>query len=110
MVRCVATFKSIISCFSKFNNFQMLSGFPANSVFIVDSEDRVRHHTVLDPRFNDFYEGLGEVEHDDFVVDDGHVYEYMNPRAGWNMEEVARLVAAFRFPFTFIWSPYFCYF
>ena len=25
----------------------------------------------------------------------------MNPRAGWNMEEVARLVAAFRFP------PYF---
>ena len=53
----------------------MLSGFPANSVFIVDSEDRVRHHTVLDPRFNDFYEGLGEVEHDDFVVDDGDVYE-----------------------------------
>ena len=29
----------------------MLTGFPANSVFIVDSEDRVRHHTVLDPRF-----------------------------------------------------------
>ena len=37
----------------------MLSGFPANSVFVVDSEDVVRHHTVLDPRFNDFYEGLG---------------------------------------------------
>ena len=30
---------------------QMRSGFPANSVFIVDTEDRVRHHTVLDPRF-----------------------------------------------------------
>ena len=30
---------------------KMLTGFPANSVFIVDSEDRVRHHTVLDPRF-----------------------------------------------------------
>ena len=29
----------------------MLTGFPANSVFIVDSEDIVRHHTVLDPRF-----------------------------------------------------------
>ena len=29
----------------------MLTGFPANSVFIVDSKDRVRHHTVLDPRF-----------------------------------------------------------
>ena len=29
----------------------MLTGFPANSVFIIDSEDRVRHHTVLDPRF-----------------------------------------------------------
>ena len=34
--------------------FQMMSGFPANSVFIVDSEDRVRHQTVLDPRFYDF--------------------------------------------------------
>jgi len=49
-----------------FSAGQMRSGFPANSVFIVDSEDRVRHHTVLDPR------------------------------AGWNMEEVARLVAAYR--------------
>ena len=29
---------------------QMKSGFPANSVFIVDGEDRVRHHTVLDSR------------------------------------------------------------
>ena len=29
----------------------MLTGFPANSAFIVDSKDRVRHHTVLDPRF-----------------------------------------------------------
>ena len=89
MVRCVATFKSIISCFSKFNNFQMLSGFPANSVFIVDSKDRVRHHTVLDPRLINFY--------DDFVGVGGDV---VNPRAGWNMEEVARLVAAYRFPQT----------
>ena len=29
----------------------MRTGFPANSVFIVDSKDRVRYHTVLDPRF-----------------------------------------------------------
>jgi len=49
-----------------FSAGQMLTGFPANSVFIVDSEDRVRHHTVLDPR------------------------------VGWNLEEVARLVSAFR--------------
>jgi len=49
-----------------YSDGQMLSGFPANSVFIVDSKDRVRHHTVLDPR------------------------------AGWNMEEVARMVAAYR--------------
>jgi len=49
-----------------YSDGQMMSGFPANSVFIVDSQDRVRHHTVLDPR------------------------------VGWNMEEVARLVAAFR--------------
>ena len=33
---------------------QMMSGFPANSVFIVDSEDRVRHQTVLDSRFQHF--------------------------------------------------------
>ena len=46
----------------------MLNGFPANSVFIVDSQDRVRHQTVLDPRFYDFYEGIGAVEH---VVGDG---------------------------------------
>ena len=32
----------------------MMSGFPANSVFIVDSEDRVRHHTVLDPRSQNY--------------------------------------------------------
>jgi len=49
-----------------FSAGQMLTGFPANSVFIVDSEDRVRHHTVLDPR------------------------------VGWNLQEVARLVSAFR--------------
>merc|ERR550534_3677869 len=49
-----------------FSAGQMLTGFPANSVFIVDSEDRVRHHTVLDPR------------------------------VGWNLEEIARLVSAFR--------------
>merc|ERR1719500_666310 len=49
-----------------YSDGQMMSGFPANSVFIVDSEDRVRHQTVLDPR------------------------------VGWNMEEVARLVAAYR--------------
>merc|ERR1719234_2236098 len=49
-----------------YSDGQMMSGFPANSVFIVDSEDRVRHHTVLDPR------------------------------VGWNIDEVARLVAAFR--------------
>ena len=49
----------------------MLNGFPANSVFIVDSEDRVRHQTVLDPRFYDFYEGIGGVEHDDVVGDGG---------------------------------------
>jgi len=49
-----------------YSDGQMMSGFPANSVFIVDSEDRVRHHTVLDPR------------------------------VGWNMEEVTRLVAAYR--------------
>ena len=72
----------------------MLSGFPANSVFIVDSKDRVRHHTVLDPRLINFH----DVEYDDFVGVGGDV---VNPRAGWNMEEVARLVAAFRFP------PYF---
>ena len=93
MVRCVATFKPIISCFSKFNNFQMLSGFPANSVFIVDSKDRVRHQTVLDPRLINFH----DVEHDDFVGVGGDV---VNPRAGWNMEEVARMVAAYRFPQT----------
>ena len=52
---------------------QMRSGFPANSVFIVDSEDRVRHHTVLDPRFKDFYEGLWEVELDDVGGDGGDV-------------------------------------
>ena len=28
----------------------------------------------------------------------GMVVMFINPRAGWNMEEVARLVAAFRFP------------
>ena len=78
MVRCVglrqneATLKPR-SWFYKLVDCQMLSGFPANSVFIVDSEDVVRHQTVLDPRFNDFYEGRGEVEHDDFVVDDGDV-------------------------------------
>ena len=32
----------------------MMSGFPANSVFVVDSEDRVRHQTVLDSRFQHF--------------------------------------------------------
>ena len=41
----------------------MLNGFPANSVFIVDSQDRVRHQTVLDPRFYDFYEGIGGMGH-----------------------------------------------
>ena len=45
---------------------QMRSGFPANSVFIVDGEDRVRHHTVLDSR------------------------------AAFSVGEVARLVEAFR--------------
>jgi len=49
-----------------YSDGQMMSGFPANSVFIVDSKDRVRHQTVLDSRM------------------------------GWNMEEVARLVAAYR--------------
>ena len=29
---------------------EMRIGFPANSVFTVDGEDRVRHHTVLDSR------------------------------------------------------------
>ena len=33
----------------------MRSGFPANSVFIVDTEDRVRHHMVLDPRLKEFF-------------------------------------------------------
>ena len=45
---------------------QMRTGFPANSVFIVDGEDRVRHHTVLDSR------------------------------VAFSVEEVARLVAAYR--------------
>ena len=45
---------------------QMRSGFPANSVFIVDGEDRVRHHTVLDSR------------------------------AAFSVDEVARLVAAYK--------------
>ena len=45
---------------------QMRTGFPANSVFIVDGEDRVRHHTVLDSR------------------------------VAFSVEEVARLVEAFR--------------
>ena len=35
----------------KIVRYQMRTGFPANSVFIVDSKDRVRYHTVLDPRF-----------------------------------------------------------
>ena len=75
MVRCVGLkqYEATLKPFYKLVNCQMLSGFPANSVFIVDSEDVVRHQTVLDPRFNDFYEGRGEVEHDDFVVDDGDV-------------------------------------
>ena len=38
-----------------------------------------------------------DVEHDDFVGVGGNV---VNPRAGWNMEEVARMVAAYRFPQT----------
>ena len=74
--------------------FQMMSGFPANSVFIVDSEDRVRHHTVLDPRLELFCFG-----------DCGDDYKSLiNPRTSWNLEEVARLVAAYRlcFPLIFI--------
>ena len=61
MVRCVGLkqYEATLKAFYKLVNCQMLSGFPANSVFIVDSEDVVRHQTVLDPRFNDFYEGLG---------------------------------------------------
>lgn len=70
----------------------MMSGFPANSVFIVDSEDRVRHHTVLDPRLELFCFG-----------DCGDDYKSLiNPRTSWNLEEVARLVAAYRLCFPLI--------
>ena len=57
MARCVALRQFNEGWFSKkewfhFDVFsQMMSGFPANSVFIVDSKDRVRHQTVLDSRF-----------------------------------------------------------
>ena len=70
----------------------MMSGFPANSVFIVDSEDRVRHHTVLDPRLELFC-----------FADCGDDYKSLiNPRTSWNLEEVARLVAAYRLCFPLI--------
>ena len=49
-----------------FSSDQSKTGFPANAVFIVDDKDRVRHHTVLDSR------------------------------VAFNVEEVARLVAAYR--------------
>ena len=57
MARCVALRQFNEGWFSKKEWFhfvvfsQMMSGFPANSVFIVDSKDRVRHQTVLDSRF-----------------------------------------------------------
>ena len=73
----------------------MRSGFPANSVFIVDTEDRVRHHTVLDPRFKEFFmKVFGRWR---MVMLVGMVVMFINLRAGWNMDEVARLVAAYRF-------------
>ena len=76
---------------------QMMSGFPANSVFIVDSEDRVRHQTVLDPRFQHFC-SLGQMAQvKNMMKMLGMIMMLIvNPRVGWNMEEVARLVAAYR--------------
>ena len=44
----------------------MRTGYPANSIFIVDSTDRVRYHAVLDTR------------------------------VAFNVEEIARLVAAYQ--------------
>ena len=82
----------------------MMSGFPANSVFIVDSEDRVRHQTVLDPRFQHFC-SLGQMAQvQNMILMLGMILMLIvNPRVGWNMEEVARLVAAYRW----IFSPFF---
>ena len=89
----------------------MMSGFPANSVFIVDSEDRVRHQTVLDSRFRHFCCLPTSVVMEAWKLDEMAQVKNMmemlgmimmlivNPRVGWNMEEVARLVAAFRLIF-----------
>ena len=75
----------------------MMSGFPANSVFIVDSEDRVRHQTVLDSRFQHFC-SLGQMAQvKNMMKMLGMIMMLIvNPRVGWNMEEVTRLVAAYR--------------
>ena len=81
----------------------MLSGFPANSVFIVDSEDRVRHHTVLDPRFY-LYDGPGDAEHDDVVGDGGDVCEPQGRvEHGGGGEAGGCLQVSLHTPLTFIW-------
>ena len=76
----------------------MLTGFPANSVFIVDSEDRVRHHTVLDPRFLVMMLCAMLLM---LIFLLGLALTSTIPRVGWNLEEVARLVSAFRFVLTY---------
>ena len=50
----------------QFGVYQESSGYPANSVFIIDGNDRVRYHCVLDSR------------------------------VGFNIEEITRLVKAFK--------------